>query len=143
MMEKHGKIDRLRVIGSLVICTALAGFAPLAAQQTSPPPADAGHMQGTSTVPAAKPLPQPGTSGEKQGFIRRQVGRDVNPDQPAADARPLPPPAKPGETQGFIRRQVGRDVNPDQQPAAGPKPPVNRGVGTPPAPASSTGDPRS
>ncbi|MCH7409789.1 hypothetical protein MM239_10320 [Belliella sp. DSM 111904] len=64
---------------------------------------------------------------EKQGFIRRQVGRVENPDKPTGT---LPKPATPGagktiisqdgktgglsqpggkvEQQGFIRRQVGR-----------------------------------
>lgn len=59
------------------------------------------------------------TTWEKQGFIRRQVGRIENPEKQTgrlatpeppggSSSRPLSQPDKKLEQQGFIRRQVGR-----------------------------------
>lgn len=143
------------LFSQLVIGLAMAGqtAAPTAAQTV---PAGTTQPVGQPGTTATRPLPAPPKVGEKQGFIRRQVGRDVNPDQPDPAANPLPRPPKPGagrtqshddgeddiqmarpgpvERQGFIRRQVGRDVNPDQVQTAPLAPPTGRaGLTQPPA----------
>jgi hypothetical protein len=142
------------VIGLAITATAGAQAVRAPVSQPAGPP-------GAST---AQPLPKPAGPAEKQGFIRRQAGRDVNPDQPDPAANPLhaaprpgadrtdpddegpakPPMARPDpvERQGFIRRQVGRDTNPDQLPDAPLAPPTGRGGATQPEVTSSARQPQ-
>lgn len=131
LIAKPKGINRLPFVAGLATCAAFASITPLAAQNPAARPVDVRQMPEAPATPAAKPLLQPVKPGEKQGFIRRQVGRDVNPDQPAPDARPLPLPESPATRQGFIRRQVGRDVNPDQQPQSRLKPTIPDPVAQP------------
>lgn len=122
MMANSAKIGGRGILGGVALSAGLLAFAPLSAQEPPAPVEDSLTIPTGPHETAAKPLPQPDKPGEKQGFIRRQVGRDVNPD--ASGASPLPQPESPATRQGFIRRQVGRDVNPDQQPQPGLAPPT-------------------
>ncbi|WP_448501251.1 hypothetical protein [Sphingomonas sp.] len=129
--------------GALRIAAFTIGLAITAPLHPQSVPAPTSQPSGPAGTSSARSLPQPAKPGEKQGFIRRQVGRDVNPDQPDPETSPLPEPPKVGEREGFIRRQVGRDVNPDQVRPTSLVPPAGRvGTTTQPVNAQQTKPPQ-
>lgn len=70
------------VLAALAQTTTSPALAPASAGADTPADGAVGEQ--------TKSLPQPTAPGTSEGFVRRQVGRDVNPD--AAHARPLPQP---------------------------------------------------
>lgn len=82
----------------LIFGLAIAAAATPALGQTTEAASPEQQTQPVLPRESAGDLPEPDKPGTKQGFTRRQIGRDVNPDAARNTARPLPVPTARGNT---------------------------------------------